>query len=291
MKTLAGIDLGGTQIKGVLISEMGEILWKDCLETKDLPGENWKERVKQMVIKLKDVAGKEFSKLGLSAPGLPNASNSCISFLPDRLCGLEQFEWSNFLEVPTKVINDAHAATMAEFKFGAGKPFTNFILLTLGTGVGGGLILNGQLHQGLSQMAGHIGHINVNNSQNETSILGMPGSLEFAIGNCSLAERSQGRFTETDELVRAYLQGDTWASLIWLQSLKSLATALCSLINVFSPEAIILAGGITLAKEALFKPLNDFMDIYEFRPAGKTTQILPAIFNDYSGAIGAAAFV
>jgi glucokinase len=139
-------------------------------------------------------------------------------------------------------------------------------------------------------MAGHFGHISINTNDDELSILGMPGSLEYAIGNYAVNRRSMGRFGSTYELLNSYLQNDKFATWLWLDTVRKLAIVLASFSNSLSPEVIVLAGGITKAEEALFNPLNEFMDVFEFRPKGKKTLIKQASFSDFSGAIGAAAF-
>ncbi|WP_247233204.1 ROK family protein [Telluribacter sp. SYSU D00476] len=290
MRVAIGIDLGGTNIKGILINEAGEVLKQHYIPTHDDPQGLWRENVKDMVRYLQSYWQEPISTVGLSAPGLPNASNSCIAFLPNRLNGLENYVWGDYFGLPTYILNDAHAALMAEAAFGAARDNRNVVLLTLGTGVGGGILLNGELHQGLSQMAGHLGHLCLNTSDDECSIVGTPGSLEYAIGNYSVAKRSRNRCTSTWELVEAYRKGDHFATYVWLQSVRSLAIALSSLINAFSPERIVLAGGITLADDALFEPLRSFLDIYEWRPGGKQTPVVQAQFGDMAGAIGAASF-
>ncbi len=93
---------------------------------------------------------------------------------------------------------------IAEAKYGVIKGYKNAVLLTLGTGVGGGILINGELYQGQSQMAGHFGHISINPNDDELSIVGMPGSLEYAIGNYSIHRKSLGRFASTQELVNAF---------------------------------------------------------------------------------------
>jgi glucokinase len=163
-------------------------------------------------------------------------------------------------------------------------------LLTLGTGVGGGILINGQLYQGLGQMAGHLGHVCLNTNDDVTSILGMPGSLEYAMGNYSVQQRSHGRYASTWDLVTAHRQGDYFATYLWLDAVRSLALGISSFINALSPDAVVLSGGITLAETALFDPLAAFLAVYEFRPGGKQTPILKAEFTDMAGAMGAAAF-
>jgi glucokinase len=284
-----GIDLGGTRIKGILVNEKGEIIEQSYQPTNDETGE-WKHAIKRAVEDLKSKSPAPIQGVGLSAPGLPNEKNTAIAYLPNRLEGLEGFEWSAFLGEKTYILNDAHAAVMAEIGFGVAKGKKNVVLITLGTGVGGGIVLNGQLYQGLNQKAGHIGHTSVDATDGSTSILGMPGSIEEAIGNYSIEKRSFGKYKSTYDLLQNYKEGETWATYIWLTSLQKLAVTLAGLMNLFSPEMIVLGGGITEANEDLFDPLNTFMNYYEFRPEGKATPIVKAHFGDMAGAMGAASF-
>lgn len=290
MKHVIGLDIGGTNIKGIVVDAAGNMLHEIRIPTVDDGTNSWIANVEAAVSELKMQFIGEIVRIGVAAPGLPNNENTCIAHLPNRLNGLEGLIWQDLLQTKTYVINDAHAATFAEKAFGVAKELENFILLTLGTGVGGGIVVNGKLVQGLSQMAGHLGHTLVNDADTEKSILGMPGSLEYAIGNYSVEKRSAGRFKSTYELVEAQKSGDFFATHVWLTSVNKLALAMCSMINMLSPEAIILAGGITQAGAELYDPLKAFLDVYEFRPSGKKTQLVQAKFDDLSGAIGAAGF-
>lgn len=290
MNLVIGIDLGGTNVKGVLIEPSGKIIAQYFLPTIDDNEGLWRENVQKVVDYLKNIAGEPIEIIGLSAPGLANVDNSYIEHLPNRLQGLEHFLWSKYLKTKTFVLNDAHAALMAEAKFGAMVGKKHGILLTLGTGIGGAIMINGQLYQGLSQMAGHLGHTTINYSDDEQSILGMPGSLEYAFGNYSIKKRSRGKFETVYELVKAFENGDTYGTWLWLDAVRKLAIAMASLINALSPEIIVLSGGITNANDLLFKHLNEFINIFEFRPNGKKTEIVKAQFQDIAGAIGAAGF-
>ena len=289
MKAAIGIDLGGTNVKGILLSENGDILEQHYMPTNDHDGQ-WKGRILNMVNHLRRIHGGVVEVIGLSSPGFANDANKCIEYLPTRLPGIENFIWEEYFETTTFVVNDAHAALIAEAKFGVIKGFKNAILLTLGTGVGGGILINGDLYQGLSQMAGHFGHTSINPSDDELSILGIPGSLEYSIGNYSIKRRSLGKFQSTQELVDAFLKNDPFATWLWLDLVRKLAIAISSFANSFSPEIIVLSGGITNAGDSLFKPLQSFVDLYEFRPKGKVMPIKQAKFSDLSGAVGAAAF-
>lgn len=287
-QTRMGIDIGGTYIKGVLIQD-DEIRSQLKMETRD-GRDGWQETIGEMFRELNNVAETSVEKVGLSAPGIVSADNRSIAYMPVRLQGLEGFNWSDFLGADVYVLNDAHAALWAEAQWGAGKGKPNLVMITLGTGVGGGLLLNGQLYQGFLQRAGHLGHVSVDASSITPSITGITGSLEDAIGEANLGARSLQRFTSTFDLVQAHRAGDSWATFLWLDSVRKLALAIASFCNAFSPDLVILAGGITKAGEDLLGPLASFLDLYEWRPGGEATPVELARFEDFAGAIGAALY-
>ena len=285
-----GIDLGATNIKGVLLDSNGNILEEGRKETNEQNEEHWKTAVRQMILNFSNKHQNKINAIGLSAPGLADVDNKCIACMPGRLAGIENFNWSEFIGQRVAVLNDAHAALMAEAAFGAAKGMEHAVLLTLGTGVGGGILINGQLYQGQAQMAGHLGHVTVNAGSHQQDVTGMPGSIENAIGNTTLSRRSQGKYQSTEALVKDFEKGDPFASWLWLSSVRNLAVSLASFINILSPEVIILSGGMIQAKDALMKPLQEYLGLYEWRPGGKQTPIRFAHFSDMAGAIGAAGF-
>ncbi|RRB01040.1 ROK family protein [Larkinella rosea] len=287
-----GIDIGGTRIKGVLIeTETGTVLHRVVCPTNDGQDGQWKQAVAETFQQLKIAANGLELSVGLSAPGLPTPANDAIACMPGRLPGLEGFIWSDYLNTPVRVLNDAHAALMAEARYGAAKGIRNALMLTLGTGVGGGLLVDGKLHQGYFQMAGHLGHVTVDSGSNQLGITNMPGNLEDAIGNATVLRRSYGRYQTTQELVDAYRKNEPLATLVWLTSVRQLAVTIAGFANAFSPEVVVLGGGIMQAGDALFGPLEAYLDMFEWRPAGKKTAIRKAHFEDWAGAIGAAGFV
>jgi glucokinase len=293
-----GIDLGATNIKGVLMDNKGNILKKRERETnaqtqsRQESGEVWKNAIYEMVQKFMDQTEQQVDSIGLTAPGIPDSENTRIAYMPGRLEGLELYNWSQYLikhQLPVTVLNDAQAALMAESKFGSAKEAENIVMLTLGTGVGGGVMIKGELYQGNIQRAGHLGHITVN-SEGIPDITGTPGSLEDSIGDATVKQRSHGRFQSTRQLVDAYKEGDYFATYLWLKSVRDLSVGISSLINAFSPDLVVLGGGITRAGEYLFAPLEQFLGLYEWRPSGRKTQIKKATFGPFAGAVGAAAF-
>lgn len=284
-----GIDLGGTRIKAIAIDASGKLLHENYQPTNDGDDAVWKDAVAKAVTELKNILNTSTVNIGLSAPGLPNEKNTCISCMPGRLQGLENFNWSNFLQQPTYVLNDAVAAMMGEAKFGAAKNKKNVVMLTLGTGVGGAILIEGKPYQGAMNKAGHMGHM-VINDEGDCDVTGMPGSLEECIGNCSIEKRTQGKFISTHQLLDACKTGDAFAKEVWLLSVKRLGIGLASIANILSPELIVLGGGITQAGDDLFEPLEGYMKQYEWQPTGTTTPIVKARYGDMAGAIGAACF-
>jgi glucokinase len=284
-----GIDLGGTRIKVVAIDVQGNILHQNYQLTNDGDDKIWKNAIATAVQKIQNKLNSIDTVIGISAPGLPNSGNSAIAYMPGRLQGLENFVWSDFLHARTFVLNDAISAMMAEARFGAARNKKNVVMLTLGTGVGGAILIDGKPYQGAFNKAGHIGHM-VIDSDGEVDCIGMPGSLEDAIGNGSIGKRTSGKFTSTHELLNAMSKGDQYASDIWSTSVKKLAIGLATLTNILSPEMIILGGGITEAGSDLFDPLEKHMCNYEWRAGGNQTEIVKAQYGDLAGAVGAACF-
>lgn len=283
-----GIDLGGTNIKMVVLSPDGELLDYITSDTDDSGG-TWAETIKLNLRKIQTQRGQPPCHIGIASPGLAAKDGRSIAHMQGRLKGIEGFVWTDFLESsqPVLVLNDAHAALLGELWQGAARGYTDAILLTLGTGVGGALLVDGHLVKGHIGRAGHLGHISIN-SDGAPDIVGTPGSLEEMIGNYNIAERSGGRFTSTRGLVEAHLKGDGNATQIWLRSVFHLAAAIASFINAFDPEIVVVGGGIAQAGPALFDPLAEYLDRFEWRPMGAEVLIKEAALGERAGAIGAA---
>src|SRR6185369_7909765 len=283
-----GVDLGGTNIKIVVISNDGNELEYLTCDTADAAG-SWAQTIKQNVDEIQNQRGQSPCHIGLAAPGLAASDGRSIAYMQGRLKGLQGFVWQDFLDsaAPVVVLNDAHAALLGEAWRGAAKGYRNVILFTLGTGVGGAVLVEGRLIKGQIGRAGHLGHVTVY-SDGSPDIVNTPGSLEQMIGNYNISERTGGRFTSTRLLVEAHLRGDSEATKIWLRSVHHLAAAIASFINAFDPQIVIIGGGIAQAGSALFDPLHKELDRFEWRPLGHTVQVVPAALGEKAGAIGAA---
>ncbi len=290
---LIGIDLGGTYIKALLTNSKGDVLEEASTPTNDISGVDnsaqWKASVKRLIAELEVKNGGVVRCIGVSSPGTVNFENQYVLSNGTKLLGVEDFSWADYLDRKIYVLNDAHAALYAESKLGIGKGVKNIVMITLGTGVGGAILIEGNLLQGKMGRAGHIGHTSVTKDP-FLGIANTPGSIESEIGECSLARRTYGKFKSTKDLLEAHARGNGFATWVWLNSVQALARSITSSINILSPELIVIGGGVAKSGDTLMLPLLDFLDIYEWRPKGYKTPIKFAQMGNHAGAIGAALF-
>jgi glucokinase len=284
-----GIDLGGSSIKAVAVMSHGDVLRKTNVDFDAGAALDWAAKIRDLTRGIQQEIGAPADRIGFSAPGLAAHDGRSIAHMPGRLQGLEGLDWTRFLAAaqPVPVMNDAHAALLGEAWLGAARGLQNVILLTLGTGVGGAAIVDGRLLRGHIGRAGHLGHLCLD-LEGPPDVANTPGSLEVAIGNCTIRERTGGRFQTTHELIAAHRSGDTAATAAWLKSVKALAAAIASCVNILDPEAVILGGGIARAGDTLFEPLERFLEPIEWRPGGARVRLLPAQLGEFAGAFGAA---
>ncbi|HEY6167201.1 MAG TPA: ROK family protein [Verrucomicrobiae bacterium] len=289
MNYALGIDLGGSSIKAVAVTPDGETLAQASEPFVDHDME-WALKLRALAMRLQQERGAPAQAIGVSAPGLAARDARSIAVMPGRLHGLVGLDWTTYLAAPrpVPVLNDAHAALLGEVWLGAARGMTNVFMFTLGTGVGGAAMVDGHLLRGDIGRAGHLGHVTVDWKAARDDF-NTPGSLEFFMGNKSIRIRSQGRFTTTHELVAAAQTGDLAARELWEQSVRALACAIGSLINVLDPEAVIVGGGIARAGAALFEPLERMVRGFEWQTAGHEVRLLPAKLGDFAGAYGSAA--
>jgi glucokinase len=202
---------------------------------------------------------------------------------------VQGFNWTKHLERDhlVSVLNDAHAALLGETWLGAGVGAKNVVLLTLGTGVGGAAMCDGRLLRGGIGRAGHFGHISLDPT-GPLDIVGTPGSLEGAIGDCTIKSRSRGEFASSVELLEAMRDGNQNARRVWQDSILALAAGIASIINCVDPELLILGGGISRAGVLLTEPLAQRLSEIEWRPLGGGVRIALATLGEHAGALGAA---
>jgi glucokinase len=285
-----GIDLGGTVLKAVALMADGAVLGRTTRPINDNVDRvtDWIERANDVIAQFEQAHGSS-AGVGVSAPGLAAADGRCIAHLPGKLAGVEGLDWSTALRGGRRatVLNDAHAALLGEAWIGAARGYREVVMLTLGTGVGGAVMSEGRLLRGAIGRAGHLGHMSLD-VNGPRSIVGMPGAVEMMVGDCTIRDRTGGRFTSTADLIAAHRAGDAAATEVWLRSVRALAGAVGSYINLFDPEIIVIGGGISNAGEHLFAPLRSELDRIEWRPGGHAVPVIPAALGEWAGAIGAA---
>lgn len=311
MKVAIGIDIGGTNIKVGLISQSGQLLQENKLAVKTCPTEQilFKE-LKDTIYSLAfELPNYELVGIGIGSPGaniasgiIENASN-----LPWNKLPIVEFLISSF-NVPTYLTNDANLFAIGEKVFGDARHMNDFVVVTLGTGVGAGIYCNGSLLQGRDGLAGEFGHVIVQRDGRPCQC-GRKGCLEryasasglvltaHELMNNELYNSSTLKDLPKEELtsidvMKAAASGDPLALEVFRLTGKALGEALADLAAYFNPEAIFLAGGLAKAGSFLFKPtIQSFKDnLLSIYP--KDTPILQgSIHGNHAGVLGAAALV
>ncbi|PEL11318.1 ROK family glucokinase [Bacillus sp. AFS017336] len=313
-KMIVGVDLGGTSIKLALLTDNGEFIdkWEVPTDKSDSGKHIPKtitiaieEKLNQMNKTKEDIAG-----IGIGAPGSVRLEDGLI-FAAVNL-GWVNFPLKEILEkesgIPVIVDNDANIAAVGEMWKGAGNGAKDVVMVTLGTGVGGGVIVNGDVAHGISGSAGEIGHITVQLENGVLCNCGKRGCLETissATGIARIAneklqnttketvlkEIANGSQITTKDVFEAYSKGDEVAEEIVNHVMRYLALVLAGVGNTLNPENIIIGGGVSNAGELLLKPLKRYFDEFAFTTVRDSTKLSIAKLGNDAGAIGAAYLV
>jgi len=209
--------------------------------------------------------------------------------------------------LPTVVDNDGNAAAWGEFRFGAGRGSSNLLMVTVGTGIGGGLILEGKLYHGSSDVAGEIGHTSIDSTGRRCKC-GNYGCLEAYASGPAIAERAREalrgdegesilvslvdgdpRKITAQTVYEASKRGDSTAREVVRETARFLGTGVANLLNIFNPDIVVLAGGVTQAGDALFQPLRAEVRRRAFKPAVQACRIVPGALPLSAGVVGAIA--
>lgn len=307
-----GIDLGGTNVKVAAVSREGEVLGKASRPTDADAGPGGVMDVMSAaardLLRTAGVAKDRVSAAGIGAPG-PMDWRSGVVFSPPNLPGWENVplagEMSNRLGIPCFVDNDANCACYGEFWLGAGREVDSMCLLTLGTGVGGGIVLFGRLLRGPDGTAAEIGHLKVRRDGRlcgcgakgcleayasvtgmvRTAVKGIDAGMDTALkGMCGndLNALTGKMISDAAE------QGDEFARGVITETGIWLGVGCSSLINLLNPEKIVFAGGMIGAGDMLFTPIRDTARSNSFAVPAKRCIIEAAGLGPDAGVIGAA---
>jgi len=313
-----GIDMGATNIVTVLSSKDGKIISRATRKT--LGSEGKEKTMSQIVNSAKSIL-KEGEKLGVSVKSIlgmgvggpgPINSEEGIMYVAPNIPGWVNTslvkELGDELDMPIYLENDANAAALGEWWMGAGRDVDNLVLLTLGTGIGGGIIIDGHVLHGIKYTAGEIGHMVIH----EDGLLcgcGNRGCLEAyasakAVVNRTIAEIKKGKKTKLTDIVKNDLgkinckmvfgtarKGDELCKKIVADTGKYLGIGISNIVNILNPQMVVLSGGMAKAGNLLFDPVRKYVKEHAFTAAVEGVKIVPTKLGPNAGAIGAVAFV
>ncbi|MEG0767944.1 MAG: ROK family protein [Clostridia bacterium] len=279
---LAGVDIGGTTVKiGLVDSERGLLQHTQIPSTTD--PKDMAQRIAQAVTALpQDVQAVGIGTAGRVDPttGYVTAGNLNWYGVPLRTL------LADALKKPVWIDNDAQAALMAEWCFGACQEVKNAIYLTFGTGIGGAMLLDGRLYRGWNNGGGELGHF-VTHARGFLCECGMQGCYECYASATALSRMAEGR--PAREVIDAAKAGDVAMCAVFQQYVEEIAMGLCGINMIFAPEMIVLGGGISAAgeflREAVWMAMRRMMPN---RPENDLPALRLATFRNEAGMIGAA---
>ena len=306
-----GIDIGGTSIKGAAVDSNGRVYEKFSLPF--IKGEPGEITIRKLAETVKEYIGAQKLEnkivgIGIGCPGTLDVEKGIVNY-SNNLCWNELHVADIFKEIlpyPVRLTNDANAASLGEAKFGAGKSYETIIMLTLGTGVGGGIIINGKLFEGNEGKGGELGHT-VIVVDGEPCTCGRKGCFEaYASATALIRETKKAMLSNKRSLMwkispeielvggrvvfEAAAQNDKSAKKVLDNYIKYLGEGILNYCNIFRPNVIVLSGGIANAGAALFDPLNEYIKERNYGyKATPEVKVVPAELGYDSGKIGAAA--
>lgn len=312
MKYSFGVDMGGTTTKIGLFDTCGTILYKTEIPTcKENHGEHIIPDIAQKILAIiadKNLAGSDISGIGLAVPGIVLADDTvktCVNLngwggnITEKLSAA-----IGEPKLPVRVLNDANAATLGEFYYGSAKGTKNMIFVTLGTGVGGGIVTDGKLLIGSHGACGEIGHIKVADPDDDTCGCGKSGCLERYVSATGIVLRTKKLLATNStnsslrnidnltckDIFTCASNGDTLAIEAVDMAAKTLGKALANIACVCDPEVIIIGGGVSKAGDMLIKPVQKYFSHYALF-ISESVQVKLAMLGNEAGMYGAAGTV
>lgn len=311
MRYIVGIDVGGTNIVVGTVAEDGsEVVG---LVSEPTFSEQGADAVVARIVKLARASmagarGKEIAGVGIGSPGPLDTKTGVVLLTPnlgwvnmplrDRVAGA--------LGLPATLDNDANCAVYGEWWRGAARGADPVVGLTIGTGIGGGIVIGGRIYHGVSDIAGEIGHMTID-SNGRRCKCGNYGCLEaYASGPAIAARAVEGIEAGAETALPQYVggdlsritaqvvyeaahDGDAFALEMVHDTASLLGAGVASLVNIFNPQVIVICGGVTLAGDKLFTPLRGEVKRRAFKPAWEACRIVPGALTGTAGVYGAAA--
>ncbi len=305
------MDIGGTNmVVGLVPFAGGEP--RGLRKAKTLPEQGGEDVVARAAAMVRESIGQlneadSVVGIGIGSPGPLNRETGLVLETPNL--GWRNFPLRDLVSqatgLPATLDNDANCATYGEWWQGAGKDARILVGLTLGTGIGGGLVLDGEIHHGASDAAGEFGHMTIDTAGRKCNC-GNYGCLEAYASGPNIAARAregleagvdsilmdlvEGRVNEMTAatVYEAVVLGDAFADEVMKETAKVLGVGIANLVNALNPDAVVIAGGVTRAGDHLFEPLRKEVRRRAFRSAVEACRIFPAALPETAGVIGAA---
>jgi len=311
-----GVDLGGTNITAGIVNSTGKVILREKLPTlAHLGGKVVLNRISQaiscLLSKIDPKVRKNIMGIGIGTPGLVDHKRGIVRE-PPNLPGMDGMNIKKYIEKRFKkktfIANDANAYAVGEHTFGAGKGTKNMVCITLGTGLGGGIIINGKLYVGSFETAGELGHVIIR-KEGKPCLCGSTGCVEGYVGANFIVDRvvkdiKSGKKTKIVKLVngdlskispiiieKAARQNDKYAKALWNEVGAEIGTALISIVNTLSPEMVVIGGGVSKAGDVLFNPIKKQFNKIGFDFLKKRVKIVPGKLSDEAGVLGSSSLV
>ncbi len=302
---VVGMDIGGTNTVFGIVNARGEILGSDAIKTRDYEKiEDYIDAISERLLPLIDKVGgvEKIKGMGVGAPN-GNYYRGTIEHAPNLvwkgIIPLAQM-LQNKLGFPVALTNDANAAAIGEMTYGAAKGMKHFIMITLGTGVGSGIVIDGKMVYGKDGFAGELGHVIVRENGRSCGC-GRKGCLEAYCSATGIARTAKEIMETTDkpsllreipiesltskDLYDAAVKGDAVALDIFKQTGELLGKSFANFVVFSSPEAIILFGGLTKAGDFIFKPIEEAMEANMLNIFKGKTKLLASAMKDTDAAV------
>ena len=303
-----GIDLGGTTCAFGLLDANGALSQAAQIETRqsDAP-EILLGRIAATAREVIEKSPEKVAAVGIGVPGhIRHAQGICV-YAPN-LNGWKNLPVGALLSqqigLPVHALNDANAAALGEARFGAGLGASDILVLTLGTGIGSGLVLDGELRLGASERGAEVGHITVDIKDKRGSA-GNVGTLESVCGRDAIVWRAMRALTTGQDsliweicpdlaqlaplhIAQAAARGDSLARKVWMETASYLAVGIVNVVFTADVSRVVIAGGVAQVGEPLFEPLRNAVAARTSRFTFDVSQIVPAALGNDAGTIGAA---
>lgn len=293
MKNIACFDIGGTFIKYAIINSNGEIILKNKIPT---PDNDCKNTIPNLIIQRTKLMREDYEihGIGISTAGIVDPESGLITLAPN----LQGYDGANMIEdiqtgtgLKVAIENDVNAAAIGEMWKGSAKGRNTFVCITIGTGVGSGIVINGKVIKGANGAAGELGHIIIN-EDGEKCNCGKIGCYErYASTSAFIRNYLQGVKDESitgEEIMNRVDRGEPWAIEVYNKFLDNITTGIVSLVHLLDPGLIVIGGGISAQGERFFKEIRNRFSERALSIYTKNTQIVQAELINDAGIYGAA---